>query len=189
MSDQPADKTCATCGCSIQGTWISIRRDAVETMICLDCNMIQEYCESGIIITSLWLKALLAVHRGEASPVYQEIESAMTVVNGIAKDVERDVWFGGVQAFVRAAPMKGYRADVDGMVVMSYTLCGRSLLQVEQPDGQFICCIYDEESETPRGGIQGIHARPEVAISLLQWLQTAWKTGSINLVHSPNVGI
>ena len=96
---------------------------------------------------------------------------------------------GSLQAFVGPAKYKGYRADVDGKTYLSYTMCGRSIFQIETANGTMVGIILDENSPTPRGGIKGIHATADQAIALIAQAIVDWKEGKINLVHSDGVGL
>lgn len=102
---------------------------------------------------------------------------------------------GSLQAFVQAAEWKGYRADVGAgdsggpVTYLSYTMCGRSIFQVDDDvNNVSVGIILDEDSPSPRGGIKSIHATAEQAVALLQRAVLDWKAGRINFEHKDGVG-
>lgn len=95
---------------------------------------------------------------------------------------------GSLQAFVCGAKWQGYSAKVDGVTYLSYTICGRSLFQVDAEDGASVGIILDETSPKARGGIQSIDATADRAIALLQQAVADWQAGRIQLTHDDNVG-
>jgi hypothetical protein len=96
---------------------------------------------------------------------------------------------GSLQAFVRPAEWKGYSAEVDGLEYLSYTMCGRSVFQINDKEtGSYVSMIMDEDSPSPRGGIRSINATPAEAIALFTKAIQHWQAGMINLVHGEGVG-
>ena len=90
---------------------------------------------------------------------------------------------GSLQRFVRRANYKGYRCDVEGISYLSYTMCGRSLFQIERGEDR-VTVISDETSPDPRSGLQGIHAKASVAKELLERAVADWREGKIKLVRN-----
>ena len=95
---------------------------------------------------------------------------------------------GSLQAFVIAAPLKGYSAKVDDRTYLSYSMAGRSIFQVDADDGQFVSIILDETSPTARGGVRTLRARSETAAGLLTLAAEDWKAGRIEFKPSDGVG-
>lgn len=95
---------------------------------------------------------------------------------------------GSLQAFVLAATMKGYSAKVGDVTYSSYTVCKRSLFQIESgPDR--LTLILDEDSPMARGGIQGISATAKDAHAMLTRAIEDWKSGKIQLAGSTDMGV
>ena len=94
---------------------------------------------------------------------------------------------GSLQRFVVQASWKGYKAQVGGVKYLSYTICGRSCFQIED-DVALVNLIFDEDSPSPRGGIQGIHATEEQAAALIEQAISDWKGGRMNLEPDTGVG-
>lgn len=95
---------------------------------------------------------------------------------------------GSLQAFVVPAEYKGYKAEVEDRTYLSYTMCGRSIFQIDRADGTFVSIILDEDSPEARGGVRSIDATAEQAIVLIKQAIADWKGGRIHLVHSDGVG-
>lgn len=96
---------------------------------------------------------------------------------------------GSLQAFVDAAKWKGYRADVDGLTYLSYTMCARSIFQVDDDANETsVGIILDEDSPCPRGGIKSITATADQAVALIERAVADWKAGRVNLTHKDGVG-
>lgn len=94
-----------------------------------------------------------------------------------------------LQAFVLPAQYKGYRCDVDGLTYLSYTMCGRSIFQIDDDaNGTSVGIILDEDSPTARGGIKSIDATADQAVDLIERAVANWKAGRIVLVHQNGVG-
>lgn len=96
---------------------------------------------------------------------------------------------GSLQAFIRPAKWKGYQAEVDGVDYLSYSMCGRSVFQINDKEtGSYVSMIMDENSPRPLGGVRSINATPTEAIALFKRAIADWQAGKINLVHSEDVG-
>jgi hypothetical protein len=94
---------------------------------------------------------------------------------------------GSLQAFVILAQYHGYRADVDGVAYLSYSIAGRSVFQIDAGDVSVGYCL-DEDSPTPRGGIQSLSCTADRAVTLITRAITDWKDGKVTFAHSKNVG-
>lgn len=141
----------------------------------------------------------------------------LAAVHAEAKLWERAVWFGGtepdrddtlteddqygfrnykegvkpkagLQAFVDAAEYKGYKAKVGDVEYLSYTMCGRSIFQIDAPDDVSVGIILDEDSPSARGGIKSISATRDQAIALIRQAISDWQAGKIKLEHGEGVG-
>lgn len=95
---------------------------------------------------------------------------------------------GSLQAFVLDAKWKGYRANVANTVYLSYTMCGRSIFQIDDSNGAMVTLILDEDSPTARGGIQGIQCTADKGVTLINKAVEDWKAGRITLVQNEGVG-
>jgi hypothetical protein len=216
------------------------RPDEYGCTTCDTLRRVGEYQRTGVVTTQLWTDATLINYdvehgKGPGPSWAAQIVAAMSPVEGLGREWERQVWFGGedrsqddrytepykgledmghrqykkkpeghgtnssiredalppnsLQAFVIPAEWKGYEAVVDGLKYMSYTLCGRSIFQIEDAKtGHFVSMITDEDSPTPRGGIRSIQATPAEATTFLIQAVADWKAGKIKLVHNENVG-
>lgn len=102
---------------------------------------------------------------------------------------------GSLQAFVIPAQYKGYRADVGAgdsggpRTYLSYTMCGRSIFQIDDDVNDVsVGIILDEDSPSARGGIKSIHATGKQAIALIQRAVSDWQAGLIKWEHKDGVG-
>lgn len=94
---------------------------------------------------------------------------------------------GSLQAFVIPAQYHGYRADVDGVTYLSYSIAGRSIFQIDAGGDSVGYCL-DEDSPTPRGGIQSLSCTADRAVTLITKAIADWKEGKVTLKHSKSVG-
>ncbi len=101
---------------------------------------------------------------------------------------ETEVWFGGMQAFARAASVKGTLFDAGSISVLCFTMCGRAMMTIHGKDGERGCSVttITEEDSPPRSeddleergrgimGMRGIDATEAEALSLLRAARGAW---------------
>jgi len=96
---------------------------------------------------------------------------------------------GSLQAFVLPAEWKGYDAAVEGLNYTSYTMCGRSIFQIEDAKTHdMVSIILDDASPKPRGGIRSIDSTSAKALEMIQRATEDWEAGKISLVHNEDVG-
>lgn len=102
---------------------------------------------------------------------------------------------GSLQAFVIPAQYKGYRADVPAgdnggpLTYLSYTMCGRSIFQIDDDvNNVSVGIIVSEDEPSPRGGIKMVSGRMGQIIDLIERSILDWKAGRIVWEHKEGVG-
>lgn len=89
---------------------------------------------------------------------------------------------GSLQKYLRESEWRTHRAKVGKRLYSAQTMAGRALFQIEEPKTRhYVCCIFDESSANPRGGIQEIGATREEALSFLRQAELDWRAGKIKL--------
>lgn len=181
--------------------WVNDKRTEV---VCFDCNdreQIGRYLESSVITTSLWTRAVIEGARaeyGRASTlplalrrVLLDVNASVSRIQTEVKRFEHDVWFGGLQAQARAATHRGFRADVDGLTALVYSMCGRVMITIEAADeSHSVTVIAAEGADESTMGIQGIRATEEQAVALLTACREAVvKNGSWMFKRDDKVGV
>lgn len=94
-----------------------------------------------------------------------------------AREWEEKQWMGTLQALYRVGNSRGYSAEGDGYKAMMWGSAGRVLVTLQdlhhqghpqsKYGGAWITIIFDEDSPTPRGGVQGYCATLAEALALL----------------------
>lgn len=136
----------------------------------------------GVVLP--WDMRHLDIH--EAS---QRIHAAVKSPDGF----EPRVWFGGLQAAVRATNVRALNgtfvaATGEAIEVTTYCCAGRCVIQIETPTDRVTVVTAEDESE-PRMGVQGIDATEETALRLLAATTSAWAAGSVTMAETTNVGM
>lgn len=120
MSDETKDPTnCDRCGAKLEGGWTERWRNDVRLeVICDDCDRSarrQKYANTDVLSTKLMCEGAVYGVRFEGGRCLRDhlldrVVRETAAVQEAAKVFERDVWFGGLQATVRAASHRGFRA-------------------------------------------------------------------------------
>lgn len=105
------------------------------------------------------------------------IEAAAKRLRVDIKELERRFWFGGHQPLAQKAKTKGMKLELaDGLVVMTWTMCGRAMITIEDSDAS-VTAICSEDGRESTMGLQGIDATEEQARSLIERACVAWESG------------
>lgn len=95
-----------------------------------------------------------------------------------------------LQAFVWSSKGRPHRADVSGLRYLLYTLCGRTVFQIDDPGNSIsVGIILAETSPRPQGGIQSISATADQAIGLIHCSIAEWEAGLIQFVQDEKVRV
>lgn len=169
-----------------------------EEIICEDCvtsEKVTEYRSSGFISSSLWLTASLEVQiagYGKPTKYPQHMEAFRAIVAGMdlvkleTKRFEREAWFSGLQAKVRAATGGLSAKLASGLEVLQASSGGRCLFTLQRGDVS-VTLITAEDSSERVMGIQGVGSTAPEAIALISEAIEAWRKGELNF--QPNNAI
>jgi hypothetical protein len=87
----------------------------------------------------------------------------------------------GLQKIVATGPGGRRSVMVGDMTYITFSSAGRSAFQAEADDGTYVQVILDEDSPSPRGGLNGIGCTADRAIELFDRAIADWKAGKIVL--------
>lgn len=202
--------TCEVCkeDCTFDGFITSFAMGKGEDKVeitgieCRPCDMarrVRVYTDTGRIDNRLGMEAHLATYRMSEKPkdewpdnadAYLKIVAVYENMNKAVKRFEEVVWFGGLQEFVHNCKWKGALATFgDGVKFLSYTMCARSRVTLEHPEGFFIDVITAEDGSDRVMGINGIGCTEHQGIALLNHAADAWAAGEIDIQPDTGVGI
>ena len=103
---------------------------------------------------------------------FWEISAADEEIYGAIAKMAAVVWSGWLQRYYRDSPERGHSAVVGGIEILVWGCAGRVVMTINGKDAEDLSVIFDETSEEPRAGRQGIHATKEQAVGLLEFLTT-----------------
>lgn len=193
---------CSTCPATKLNAY-SARCDAngeVQRVVCFECDRgerLAEFDTNKVLTSRLAMDA--ALKGDESCPSFLdkdlerrarwiEINAASKRIHTEIKAFERVVWFGGLQAQDAACEWKGMKHDADGLLVMSYSMCGRTMITMERGDVSVTVITATDESE-PRMGMQGIRATEADAVKLLRDVCSLWTAGGIRMMPDGKVSV
>jgi len=113
--------------------------------------------------------------QAEYAADYREVAAAEEEIHRAIKIMAREVWSKWLQSYYRKSTGRGHAANVNGIEVLVWGCAGRVVMTINGKQGEDLSVIFDETSEEPRAGRQGIHATKDQAIKLLE-LVTAGST-------------
>ena len=172
----------------------------VKEVVCFDCDnaeSLAQWKKDHRLTSRLILTAALKSHsrRGDPEAAWLDINESSERVRARVKDpkgFERAVWFGGLQAAVRATRERGLSANIDThggkLTLTTYCLAGRCMVQIESDAARLTLITAEDEAEAHMG-VQGIDATEGQAIDLLNAAQRAWCDGAVTMASAPNVGM
>jgi hypothetical protein len=160
---------------------------------CADQDRLDAYLKDGRLRSSLITKAYLATwrpHEDEKRNLshYIAINKSAENIHKVVKDFEQDVWFRGLQRTVRASDMKGMSADFGDVTIMTYCMCGRARITIEDKASS-VTVQTDETSQGSCMGMHGIDATEEQAIGLLNLVTAAWQLKKLDLQNNQNISV
>jgi hypothetical protein len=121
---------------------------------------------------------------------YDDVNASYKRVEAFVKnEFEPKVWFGGLQAFVQKARMKGHSAEVPGLKFLSFCMCARAMQTLTLPNESSITLITAEDEAESHMGTQGIDATEEDALLALRAATNAWTSGAIKLKDDGEVTV
>lgn len=200
-----ADPTkCDRCSSSVEKGWSerwrASKKDAEPVRVecvCFDCDEIErvtEYQQDRILTSRFMTTAACAAvteeyrtnpgSRSYGEPprrfieVYLKVNESITRLHTEVKKFEQAVWFSGLQAQVRAADFRGFRMNVGNIIVLVYSMCGRTQITIESIKGdKQITLITAEDESRPVMGINSILATEEEAMELMVTCREAYQRG------------
>lgn len=101
---------------------------------------------------------------------YREVAVAEEEIHHAIMTVARSVWSKWLQSYYRKSDGRGHIAVVNGVEVLVWGCAGRVVMTINGKAGEDLSVIFDEMSEEPRAGRQGIHATKDQAIKLLDFV-------------------
>jgi len=99
---------------------------------------------------------------------YREVAAAEEEIHSAIKIMAREVWSKWLQSYYRKSTGRGHTATVNSIEMLVWGCAGRVVMTVNGKQGEDLSVIFDETSEEPRAGRQGIHATKDQAIKLLE---------------------
>lgn len=187
MQSETNVTTCDRCKSSLERGWCErwggttkkgMRR---AESICFDCDRQERheaYAETNVLTTKIAMDSAIYEVRREDNRTAPDLLLDRAVreladVRADYKAFERIVWFGGLQAMVRAASFRGFRADftmLDGTEARAlvWSCAGRTVITIETADeAAQVSVITADDSNEPVMGLQGILATKAQALALL----------------------
>lgn len=170
--------------------YISQKTGDVVGVECESCEMkvrILKFVETGYITSRLWLHATLETYNAQLERELMEVVRAMKGVQEITKEFEHQVWFNGLQEFVRKSMSAAFSADTSHGSVLLLTTAGRALITLNGPNDVSVTLITDETSQEARMGIQGICATADQAKELIATATAAWKAKTLKFKRDAEI--
>ena len=187
MQSETDVTACDRCKSSLERGWCerwggttkkSMRR--VES-ICFDCDRREHreaYASTDVLTTKIVMDSAIYEVRRESNRTAPDLLLDRAVreladVRTSYKAFERIVWFGGLQARVRAASFRGFRADftmLDGTAARAlvWSCAGRTVITIEiAAETAQVSIITADDSDDPVMGLQSIRATKGQAVALL----------------------
>jgi hypothetical protein len=94
------------------------------------------------------------------------------------KEFEQKVWFKGLQETINASKCKGVSAILDEFKVLTYTMCGRTIITIEDKKSSVsMICANDSAKSTM--GDKGIDSTEEQAIKLIDLAIELYESGHL----------
>lgn len=181
MQEDPTH--CDLCRKPIDGCWsqtLNARGEVIESR-CMPCDAARRltaYRETGRLTTRLVESAQIDQALGKRANL--DVLADYETVAPHIKRFERDVWFGGLQALARNAKTKGTSAEANGLKLLCFTMCGRAMMTIDEPDAS-VTTITEEDSSESRMGLRGIDATADRAVELLIKVRRLWKAGALKV--------
>lgn len=120
-----------------------------------------------------------------------EIQQSVDKIHDKIKEFESAVWFSGLQAIIKKSTTSGVSASapkLNGFSVLTFCSAGRTMFTIEDKDAS-VTTITEEDSSSPRMGLQGIDATEEQALKLLNSAIRLWKDGKLKFKSDKKVSI
>jgi len=204
-----AAKVCGKCGCDCARGCVekfSASHELLQTL-CYECDRGERYDafeRTGRLHTWLVTDATMVVFYADEARVRRDpgphrlrlarrVDAAAKTIHEAIKRFERVVWFGGLQAKVRAARVRGMKStevpSAHGPVtLLAWSCAGRTLITLDAPTCT-VTTITAEDERQPRMGMQGVDATESEALGLLDAVADAWERRAIEVRPDEKVGI
>jgi hypothetical protein len=118
-----------------------------------------------------------------------EIRCSFQKIHAKIKEFEQRVWFKGLQETIRRSKCKGVSATdtpFAGFHVLTYTMCGRTIITVEDKQSSVSMICLDDSSESTMGD-RGIDATEEQAIHLINLAIELYESGHLKFKDDKEV--
>lgn len=121
---------------------------------------------------------------------YDRLDSQTKIEFGIQKSLlkitkkisefEKEVWYKGVQKQAYASAKKGFSAKIGNYSVLTYSMCGRSMITFDDDKSTVTSITLDDEvSREGCMGWQGVCATEAQALALIDKAITEYKNGNL----------
>lgn len=155
-------------------------------------SVFDAYRLTSKLSTPLLSHAVLRGNRPDAKNAKRDI----AIVEASVEVFEDEAWFeGGLQAQVQAADTKGLSLHYENLVLMSYSISGRTLITISD-DAKNIDVTLVTSEDQPRiregrhiMGIQGIDATASEAVDLIHGLVQMSRKGPLRMVPDADIRI
>jgi len=108
--------------------------------------------------------------QAEYAADYREVVAAEEEIRCAIMKMATAVWSGWLQSYYRESNGRGHVAAVNVVEILVWGCAGRVVMTINGKAGEDLSVIFDETSEEPRAGRQGIHATKDQAIKLLDFV-------------------
>jgi hypothetical protein len=120
-----------------------------------------------------------------------EIQIASLKIQEKIKAFEKKVWFAGLQEKVLATKCRGVSAKLKThcyLSVLTYTIAGRTMITIEDKDSS-VTCVADETSKESRTGLQGINAKLNDGLDLMDLAIELYENKTLKFKDDDKVGM
>jgi len=97
---------------------------------------------------------------------FREIASATDEIQEAVQTLGIFVWGDWLQDYYSASEHRGHKARIGDVEVLVWGCAGRVMMTINRGEAS-VTAIFNETSETPRGGLHGLDATKEQALSML----------------------
>lgn len=138
------------------------------------------------------LLALLDRDYPETTKAKIRVQLATARICDKVKEFESKVWFNGLQDKVLATKVRGVSAKLGkkqkNFCVLTYTICGRTMITIEDDDAS-VTCVADETSKESRTGYHAIRATGEQALALIDKAIALYQDGTLKFKDDKKVAM
>ncbi len=209
METDTDQRVCSACNRSTtSGIVEHYEGKRLTRVTCASCDMTERYdafAKTARLSTWLITDAALLTYRAAERPrpeadtqpqrfaLARQIRASLDALRDDVKTFEREVWFQGLQKTVQQARTKGLSGGVvpsalGPLKVMAYAMAGRAMVTIDGPECS-VTVITEEDSRSPRMGLQGVSGTAPQACVMLHAVIAAWRVGAVTMTEDSGVSI